>query len=455
MNLGGILSDEMGLGKTAQVLGFLSLRQLDKEKIKDPCLIIVPTSLLHNWIHEKSRFFPKLTMKGLGSGKEVREALKSRSDDGQCVYVTTYGLMFEHKDLFLERAWDVVVFDEVHQLKNISAQRTGVARQLQAKFKLGVSGTPVENNLLEFYSLFDLVLPGGLGSLPDFRKRYVQENTLFKVENMQHLRFRSKPVLLRRTKKSVNLELPEKINSVVPLTMDHNQRKIYRSVAVQYNDEILSMVDKTGEASAQLHMLAALMRLRQICSHPGVIASADYKGTPPKFDYLFTMLPDIVASGQSILIFTQFRKTLDLALPLLKKIAPTYSLHGSMSSSERQRSLTEFSESSDASILIMTLKTGGVGLNLTKASYVFHLEPWWNPAAEEQATDRAHRLGQKSTVNVYRLIMQDSLEERMQEMKMQKMKLFAALMSENEEDAAAFVSSAGLTASDFKQLIGE
>jgi len=453
MGLGGILSDEMGLGKTAQVLGFFELLKRRQAESKSASLIIVPTSLLHNWTYEAKRFFPDLNLQILGSGKEIRAQLAAEIKP-HTVFVSTYGLMYEHRDVFLTLKWNVIVFDEAHQLKNITAQRTGVARQLKARFKLAMTGTPLENNLVEFYSLFDLILPRGLGSLSHFRKLYVDEHSLFRAAQMEHLRLRSRPVLLRRTKESVHLELPEKIETLVPLEMEKRQKDLYRSVAMQFNTEVLSVIDKEGEASAQLHMLSALMKLRQICSHPGVLKSVSYTGIPPKLEYLATMLPDIIESGESVLIFTQFRKTMELILPHLKKVAPTFCLHGGMSSEERRKTLNDFSNLDKAGILLMTLKTGGVGLNLTKASYVFHLEPWWNPAAEDQATDRAHRLGQTKTVNVYRLLMQDSLEERIQEMKARKQKMYAALLSEDFADDLDIQGGQGLTKDDFSYLIG-
>lgn len=453
MGLGGILSDEMGLGKTAQVLGFFELLKTRRPESSFPSLIIVPTSLLHNWNYESRRFFPDLNLQVLGSGKDIRAHLLE-SQKPQGIFVSTYGLMYEHREIFLNHRWNVIVFDEAHQLKNITAQRTGVARQLRARFKLAMTGTPLENNLIEFYSLFDLILPRGLGSLSNFRKLYVDEHSLYRAAQMEHLRLRSRPVLLRRTKESVHLELPDKIETLVPLEMEKRQKDLYRSVAMQFNTEILSVIDKEGEASAQLHMLSALMKLRQICSHPGVLKSVNYPNLPPKLEYLTTMLPDIVESGESVLIFTQFRKTMDLVLPHLKKIAPTFCLHGGMSSEERRRSLNDFSSLDKPSLLLMTLKTGGVGLNLTKASYVFHLEPWWNPAAEDQATDRAHRLGQTKTVNVYRLLMQDSLEERIQEMKARKQKMYSALLSEEYSEDLDVQSGQGLTKEDFSYLIG-
>ncbi|MEK6772372.1 MAG: DEAD/DEAH box helicase [Bdellovibrionota bacterium] len=453
MGLGGILSDEMGLGKTAQVLGFFELLKKRSSSTKTPNLIIVPTSLLHNWTYEAKRFFPDLDLRILGSGKDIRTQLSEELNSTQ-IFVSTYGLMYEHRDILLGIKWNVVVFDEAHQLKNIVAQRTGVARQLKSRFKLAMTGTPLENNLIEFYSLFDLILPRGLGSLGEFRKLYVEDYSLFRAAQMEHLRLRSKPVLMRRTKQSVHLELPAKIETLVPLEMEKKQKDLYRRIAMQFNSEVLAVIDRNGEASAQLHMLSALMRLRQICSHPGVLESVNYSAVPPKLEYLLTMLPDIIDSGESVLIFTQFRKTMDLILPQLKKIGPTYNLHGGMSSDERRKTLNEFSGSDKASILLMTLKTGGVGLNLTKATYVFHLEPWWNPAAEDQATDRAHRLGQTKAVNVYRLLMQDSLEERIQEMKARKQKMYSALLDEDYSENMEIKGSQGLTKDDFSYLIG-
>jgi SNF2 family DNA or RNA helicase len=241
-------------------------------------------------------------------------------------------------------------------------------------------------------------------------------------------------LVLRRTKNEILDELPEKQGSRVVLPFEDKQKKIYRDIAISYNEKIQAVIAEKGEAQSQLQMLTALLRLRQACSDPGALPGINYQKTPPKIEALTEALAEIVDARESALVFTQFLHTLGKSADVLRAAGlPVFVIHGALARAQREKALHDFNTFPEGAILIMTLKTGGVGLNLTKASYVFHLEPWWNPAVENQATDRAHRLGQKRAVQVYRYIMHESVEEKIERLKTQKQRRFDAMFTELED----------------------
>lgn len=451
IHLGGILADDMGLGKTLQILKFLENLP---ESVKHNILIVVPPSLLHNWDNERNKFTPSLSL------QFFNPSLKSELLDPETqkvkipgMLIVTYGLLTEHKDFFTQQSWNIIIFDEAQALKNIKSQRTTVARQLNANFKMALTGTPMENRLQEFYSLVDLVVPGALGDLSDFVQRYASGEEI--GMDLSTLKAVVRPLLLRRVKSEVQLQLPEKIESTVVLPLEEEQKKIYKNIALSMNKEVEQSIQVQGVENSQLKMLVALLRLRQVCSDPRGVPNVKYTSTPAKFDYIVEKIDEVVQSGNSCLVFTQFLSTFENLIKEFKKInVPVYSICGADSALQRKQTLTAFDSSPEASVLVMTLKTGGVGLNLTKASYVFHIEPWWNPAVENQATDRAHRLGQNKTVNVYRLILKDTLEEKIQNLKLDKAKLFNQLFTDNEQGNLTKASGM-LTKDDFKFLIGD
>jgi hypothetical protein len=456
LGLGGVLADEMGLGKTVQSLVFLEyLRQKDDF---GNCLIVVPTSLTYNWYSEAQKFMPDLPILNFDP-RDRDGATKFFEDNKGGVLIATYGLLVEHTEWFENQNWKVVYFDEAQNLKNISAQRTTAARKLKVKFKLCLTGTPMENHFGEFYSLIDLVLPGSLGDYSNYRQSFETKNVT--LDSIADLKLKTKPLLLRRTKEHLLKDLPAKTEFVTKISFDEKQKKIYRDIATSYNEQVQSVIQTKGESKAQLEMLTALLRLRQVCSYPGAVPGVKYDDVPPKLSVLFDSLESILESGHSALIFTQFLPTLHcIHRELQAKGVKVYCIHGALNRQQREDVLKKFSENSDAAVLVMTLKTGGVGLNLTKASYVFHIEPWWNPAVENQATDRAHRLGQEKSVQVFRYIMQDSVEDKIEVLKKRKQGLFNQMFvdqSFNEVEGAAEVqlpSSSALSRSDFDFLLG-
>jgi len=420
----------MGLGKTLQTLTFLA--RLRNEDRLGTVLLVVPTSLTYNWLSENEKFTPDLPMRMFSPKAKDSFAAKAPG-----VLLTTYGLLQEHAAFFKQFSWDIAIFDEAQNLKNISTQRTATARSLDVNIKICLTGTPLENHLGEFYSLVDLCVPGCLGDLDEFRKIYVNPENIL-TDDLRYLRLKTKPLVLRRTKAEILAELPEKQESRVILPFDEKQKKIYRDIAISYNDKVQAAIAEKGEAQSQLQMLTALLRLRQACSDPAALPGINYQKIPPKIEALTEALAEIVDAGESALVFTQFLHTLDRSANVLRASGlPVFVIHGALARAGRERALHDFNACLGGAILIMTLKTGGVGLNLTKASYVFHLEPWWNPAVENQATDRAHRLGQKRAVQVYRYIMHESVEEKIERLKAQKQRRFDAMFTELETPPTA------------------
>ena len=450
LHLGGILADDMGLGKTLQALTFLNQHRLEGHKTWS--LVVVPTSLCFNWENEARKFTPELDLEIFTTAKK-KDIFETKKDQHR-VIVVTYGLLSEHEKFFAEQLWDVVIFDEAQNLKNLSSKRTSSARGLKAKFKLALSGTPLENNFLDFFSLTDLVLPGSLGSYKNFIEVFGAGKSI-ESEDVIMLKKKIKPIVLRRTKGSVNLNLPQKTEESLRLEFDEEQLDIYRKLALSHNDQVSQMIRDFGESKSQLAMLTALLRLRQVCSDPNGVPNIVYKETPPKLSYIVDCLKEHLEEGKSVIIFTQFIATLQHLTRLFEKNnIPFSTIHGSVTAKARGQILDEFQNSDAPQVLLMTLKTGGVGLNLTKASVVYHVEPWWNPAVENQATDRVHRLGQKKDIQVYRLIMKDSVEEKIELLKSKKQKYFDSLFSESEVLSNSDAAVGGyLSVEDFKFLL--
>lgn len=450
LRLGALLADDMGLGKTLQTLAFLEdLRSKDD---LGQVLIVVPSSLIFNWQQEAEKFTPKLPIT-VFANRGQDHLSKRLVNKEQFVVLTTYGLLMEHGAYLSQYKWKVLVFDEAQNLKNISTKRTSAARSLTAQFKICLTGTPMENHYGEFYSLVDLLVPGSLGKIEDFRRQFVNTELVTR-EEMQDLKLKIKPLLLRRTKREILDQLPEKQETKISIAFEDQQKQIYRDIALAYNQRVQETMASQGEASVQLQMLTALLRLRQACSDPAALPNVHYSKVPPKLETLLDSLAEIVESGESALVFTQFLQTLEHTVKILREAKiPVFVLHGGIPTKQRQKVLAEFTETVGGAVLVMTLKTGGVGLNLTKASYVFHLEPWWNPSVENQATDRAHRLGQNRAVQVFRYIMHESLEEKIELLKDRKDRKFQSLFATTEKDVEISAGSA-LSKSDFDMLLG-
>lgn len=451
LKLGALLADDMGLGKTLQTLAFLEdLR--DKNELGQ-VLIVVPSSLIFNWQSEIEKFTPKLPLTVFTS-KDVDRIGKRLEAKEDLVVITTYGLLMEQENFLSQYRWRVLIFDEAQNLKNITTKRTSAARALTAQFKICLTGTPMENHYGEFYSLVDILVPGSLGKIEDFRRQFVNTD-LVSREEIEDLKLKMKPLLLRRTKKEILDQLPEKQETKVSIAFEERQKEIYRDIALAYNQKVQEGILAQGEARVQLQMLTALLRLRQACSDPGALPNVRYEKVPPKLEALKDSVQEIVESGESALVFTQFLQTLEHTAKILSAAnIPVFVLHGGIPTKQRQKILSDFNKTAGGAVLVMTLKTGGVGLNLTKASYVFHLEPWWNPSVENQATDRAHRLGQNKAVQVFRYIMHESLEEKIELLKNRKDKKFQSLFATPEKESDLGPGTGALSKEDFDLLLG-
>ncbi len=430
----------MGLGKTIQTLAFFEILRVANPH--GPILVVVPTSLMYNWQSEAEKFTPDLNLR-LWKTSEKEDIKTWIQDTQNHILVTTYTLMVEHCEFFENIGWELIVFDEAQNLKNLVAQRTTAARKLKARFKLCLTGTPFENNLIEYFSVLDLILPGCLGSLSHFRSLFDIEHP--NMDELQYLRMQTKPLVLRRTKREVLFELPEKTEMVQKIPFSERQLQIYRDIASSHSRQVQEIVTNQGESKSQLQMLTALLRLRQVCSDPSAIPYVDFPEVPPKIELLLESVREHLESGESILVFTQFLTTLDRILKMLRaENIPCIELHGQVSQIKRREVLTQFNASKVPIVLVMTLKTGGVGLNLTKASVVYHLEPWWNPAVENQATDRVHRIGQTRDVSIYRFIMKDSLEEKIELLKVRKEAQFNRIFGVEDPSEVAVASDSSM-----------
>lgn len=440
LRMGALLADEMGLGKTLQVLAFLLA--LYRKNELGQCLIVIPTSLVFNWQNEAKKFTSELPIEIFSS---QQKEFNLEDNQKPRVVIVTYGQLLEHSEKINQISWNINVFDEAHFVKNMNTKRSDCCRQLKAKFKVALTGTPLENNFFDFYSIVDLILPGSIGSLATFAKQYRRLKIDLGSDEFRSwvldLKKLVAPIVLRRTKQDVKMKLPDKTEEMIKLDMDEEQRQLYKMTAISMNDKVKSLLQEGKTPETQMNMLMALMRLRQICGDPKHL-NKSYKGNSPKIQCLIEDLENLKDYNESALVFVQFLSSMNrIKGELEKRGIPHFTLSGSTNRKDRELILQQFENSTQASVLIMTLKTGGVGLNLTKANHVYHFEPWWNPAAENQATDRVHRMGQTKEVTVKRLIMKDSIEEKMQVLKDQKQLQFDSLFSEETDELSHFKDS--------------
>ena len=434
---GACLADDMGLGKTVQTIGFLAqFFEQNPDHKKAPVLIVLPPSLVFNWQEEFARFAPSL---------KVTECLRRGAwhkalDDSQ-ILLTTYDRVRLDLSPMEGNRFEIVVFDEAHNLKNVSAARTKAAAQIARRFTLCLTGTPVENNASEFYSVMSAAVPGIFGTLKAF-KEYFREAP-------DRILGRSRPFILRRTKDKILKDLPKKEEHELFLEMSPMQKEIYTRTVAEVKAEVAEAYEDRPEQQAGIVALAAILRLRQVCVSPELLGK-QLPEHAPKFSYMADKLEELQAEGHGALIFSQFIGGLDQMEVVAKERGIDYlRMDGRTPVSKRKEIVQLFQSGKGPAFFFISLKTGGVGLNLTRANYVFHLDPWWNPAVENQASDRAHRIGQTRSVFVQRLIMQHSIEARMLELKARKAELFKQLVEEPSSKSA----KAGLTRQDFDYLL--
>ncbi|MEG2564414.1 MAG: DEAD/DEAH box helicase [Bacilli bacterium] len=444
---GGILADEMGLGKSIQLIYLIKL--ILKEKSNAKILIIAPTSLIYNWKNEFDKFGKEIKYKVFAEQKAKR-ITDLENDNDTSVFITTYGLTRQDREKYLTMNFELIAIDEAQNIKNPNTMVTKTVKELHAVTKLALTGTPLENSVLELWSIFDFIMPGYLTSALNFQKKYniktVEEDNLKKLDNLNK---QIAPFILRRKKKDVMKELPDKIENNVFLDLYPDQKKLYLAQLEKTKKEMDEIMNSEGFNKARFKILQLLTKLRQICIDPRIIFE-NYKGGSVKIDNLVSLVNEIIDNGHKILIFTSYRTALELVrVELDKKNVTSYVIDGSVSSQKRMELVNKFNRDNTNVFLIM-LKAGGTGLNLTSADVVIHLDLWWNPQVENQATDRTHRIGQKNTVEVVRLICKGTIEERILELQEKKKILSDALIEGKDRDRNML---SNLTEKDIKRIL--
>ena len=442
---GGILADEMGLGKSIQLIYFI--KQILKEK-KGKILIVSPTSLIYNWENEFNKFGNELKYQVIAENKIKRNELLHNTDAD--ILITTYGLVRQDLEEYLKINFELVVIDEAQNIKNPNALMTKAIKSINANTKIALTGTPLENNVLELWSIFDFIMPGYLASINKFTKKYnlkdVNEEELNKLESLSK---QIKPFILRRMKKNVINDLPDKIENNIYIDLNEEQKKVYVAQVDKTNKEIEEIIKTEGFDKARFKILQLLTKLRQICIDPKIVFENYTKGSS-KIEYLVSLVKEIIANEHKILLFTSYRTALNIVNQEFNNNGiSTYIIDGSTSSKKRMELVNKFNED-DTNVFLIMLKAGGTGLNLTSADVVIHLDLWWNPQVENQATDRAHRIGQKNTVEVIKLICKGTIEERILELQNKKKILSDNLIDANNLDENIITN---LTAKDIKKLI--
>ncbi|WP_346980907.1 DEAD/DEAH box helicase, partial [Clostridium perfringens] len=434
LGFGGVLADDMGLGKTIQIIAFL----LSQKKSKS--IVVVPTSVIYNWMDEFEKFAPSIRIglvhgskskrdkvlrdfkRGLGI-KIEEENLKEKSYEKYDVLLTTYGTLKNDEKAYENLSFDYCIIDEAQNIKNPAAQATLSVKNIKSRCNIALTGTPIENNLMELWSIFDFVMPGYLFTKERFRERFILDES-----NLSELKSLITPFILRRLKEDVLSELPEKLEKKYLVEMKGKQKQLYsfyvKAIKNQLNE------NKSSEKSGRdkINLFAYLTKLREICLDPSLVVP-NYTGESSKLTVVKEIVKDASESGKKILLFSQFTSVLKKIEEDFKKEDISYLyLDGGTSAKDRVERVKKFNEDSNIKVFLISLKAGGVGLNLTSASVVIHFDPWWNPAVEDQATDRAHRFGQENKVEVIKLVAKDTIEEKIVLMQEDKRELIQSLM---------------------------
>ena len=446
MKLGGILADDMGLGKTLQTLTWLAWLRVRSTRSKKPSLVICPASVLHNWRREANRFTPQLKVLVLESGA-ARHNLRKQIPQHDLI-VTNYALLRRDLEELQKFAFRAVILDEAQFIKNPGAQVTQSVKQMKSEYRLALTGTPLENRLLDLWSIVDFIQPGYLGSQEHFLETYEPRGgeDAIGAQRIARRRLSAKlrPLLLRRLKKHVAKDLPDRIEERRDCPLDDSQRKLYLAELRRSREQVMKAVAEQGINKSKMHVLAALTRLRQICCHPRLVGNDSVSG---KTETLFELLDPLLAEGQKVLVFSQFVQMLHLLeAECRQRQINTHILTGQ--TKDRQQVVQTFQSDTNACVFLLSLRAAGTGLNLTNASYVVLYDPWWNPAVEAQAIDRSHRIGQTQTVNAYRLIAPGTVEEKIWELQQTKAQTIADVLGEE-----GFARS--LTANDLEYLFSE
>ena len=423
----------MGLGKTLQTITFL-LSEKGKKSV-----IVTPTSLIYNWKSEFEKFAPNLNIKIIHGNKEERIFTKEYINEYD-VLLTTYGTLRNDYNLYEDINFDYCIIDEAQNIKNSLSQSSEVVKKLNAKVKFALTGTPIENNLMELWSLFDYIMPGYLYSKKKFQDKFIKNE-----KGIIELKKYIKPFILRRLKNDVMSELPDKIEKRYVVEMTKEQKKVYKT----YIDDIKNKMKEKDLIKDKITIFSYLTKLRQLALDPGILVDG-YIGGSGKIDVTVDLINEFINNNHKILLFSQFTSVLDSIKTIFDAEGIEYFyLDGSTKASERVSLVNEFNNSNKVKVFLISLKAGGTGLNLTSADVVIHFDPWWNPAIEDQATDRAHRFGQKNVVEVIKLISKGSIEEKIIKLQESKKEIINEIMNGNYTNGG-FLSS--LDADEIKEL---
>ncbi|MBO9571489.1 MAG: DEAD/DEAH box helicase family protein [Chitinophagaceae bacterium] len=440
---GGILADDMGLGKTVQALSYMHYYRYETGKLN--ALVVCPTTLMFNWENEIKKFTPTLTYHIHHGGDRTKDKELLKSKD---IIITTYGTLRSDIKLLVDIPFDYVVLDESQAIKNPASKVTKAASLLRAKHRLCMSGTPLQNNTFDIFAQMNFLNPGMLGSIEFFRQEFsIPIDKFGEQDRKDHLRKILFPFILRRTKEQVAKDLPEKIETILYCEMENEQQEIYDAYRNDFRDKILGTIETQGINRSQLTILQGLMKLRQICDSPAILNEAEkFPNASIKLEELGREITENI-SDHKALVFSQFLGMLALIREKLKELGVDHEyFDGSTSAQDREKAIQRFQNDKNCRVFLISLKAGGVGLNLTAADYVYIVDPWWNPAVEQQAIDRTHRIGQTKNIMAYRMICKDTIEDKILQLQERKRLLAKDLITDDE----GFVKS--LTKADVEYL---
>ena len=421
---GGILADEMGLGKTLQTISFLASKNNAKS------LIVTPTSLVHNWKNEFEKFAPTIKVGIAHGAKKEREEVINNIKDYDII-LTSYGSLRNDLEMYEKLSFDYCIIDEAQNIKNPTALSTDAVKSINAKSRFALTGTPIENNLLELWSIFDFIMPGYLYSLTKFNSVFIKDES--HIENLKRM---IRPFILRRTKKQVIKELPDKIEKQFLVELNKDQKKIYGV----YIEDIQKKLKEKKNIKDKITVFSYLTKLRQLCLDPSVVVD-EYNGKSAKTDACIEIIKEYTEDNNKILVFSQFTRVLKkIGESLSKNKIGYYYLDGQTKAVDRIKLVDEFNQGNEKKVFLISLKAGGTGLNLTSANTVIHFDPWWNPSVEDQASDRAHRLGQKNVVEVIKLIAKGTIEEKIVQLQENKKELIDDMINGNLSDGGVLKS---------------
>ncbi|MCB1149491.1 MAG: DEAD/DEAH box helicase family protein, partial [Chlamydiia bacterium] len=430
MHLAGILADDMGLGKTLQAIS--ALTQYKQEEDPSPSLVVCPTSLVYNWKAEVAKFNPKLkTLVVDGTPAQRKKLIEKVSEHD--VVVTSYTLLQKDIESYEKTNFGYAILDEAQHIKNRGTRNAKSVKRLNARHRLILTGTPIENSLEELWSLFDYLMPGLLSTYERFNEKYIRSCLYGLDSDLDGLRKKVAPFILRRMKSDVLQELPPVSHIVYKCHLSDLQKDLYRSYAESARKELSELVEREGFNKVQIQILATLTRLKQICCHPAIFAKEKAEsGDSAKYEMMLELLESLMESKRKTVIFSQYTRMLNIMRQDFEKRGIRFCyLDGG--SKDRLSIVNQFNDDPEILVFLVSLKAGGTGLNLTGADSVIHYDPWWNPAAEDQATDRVHRIGQMKNVSAYKLVTEETIEEKIQELQDRKRGLVKKVISSDEE----------------------